>query len=183
MLLRVGAGFITPLPSKACHREDTIKDNHQFHRKTCHKSTAIFSLAAKLPGRLLEALERTMKVTHVFVQGGNAVDTFIGHFTRNDIAQQLRACVGCQECLVACPAITAPLSVNDLNAQTYGGEITLEVARFGRACTQCGACVSVCPVGLRRDAMMLWLKVRLSKTTLKDVTRKTSLRQWMHIGA
>jgi ferredoxin len=160
-----------------------VKDKHQFHRKTGQKRGAIFSLGAKLAGRLLEAPERTMEVRHVFVQGGSAVDTFIGHFTKNDITQQLRACVGCQECLVACPAITAPLSVNDLNAQTYGGEITLEVARFGRACTQCGACVSVCPVGLRRDTMMLWLKVRLSRTTLRDVTRKTSLRQWMHVGA
>jgi len=35
------------------------------------------------------------------------------------------------------------------------------VARFARSCYQCGACVAPCPVGLHRDAMMMWLKVRL----------------------
>lgn len=121
-----------------------------------------------------------MRTTPVFVQGGNSVDTFIGQFNRNEITQQLHACIGCQECLLACPTITAPLSINELNAQTYGGDISLDVARLARACTLCGACVSVCPVGLRRDTMMLWLKVRLSKTTLrKNARTATGLHQWM----
>lgn len=94
-----------------------------------------------------------------------SIGTFIGRFTGNEIVQQLQACTGCQECLLACPALAGPMRVNELNAQTYGGAITFPVARFARACTQCGACVNVCPVGLRRDAMMLWLKVRLSMST------------------
>ena len=89
------------------------------------------------------------------------MSAFLGRFTGNDIAQQLHACIGCQECLRACPSIAEPISVSDLNAQTLAAPLTYPVARFARACTQCGACVSVCPVGLHRDAMMLWLKMRL----------------------
>jgi Na+-translocating ferredoxin:NAD+ oxidoreductase RnfC subunit len=94
-------------------------------------------------------------------QEGKSMSPFLGHFTGTEIEHQLHACIGCQECLRACPSITEPIAVNDLNTQTYAGPITYSVARFARACTQCGACVSVCPIGLHRDAMMLWLKVRL----------------------
>ncbi len=103
------------------------------------------------------------------------MNTFIGHFTGNEIAQQLQACIGCQECLLACPTLTGPIRVSELNAQTYGGALTLPVEKFAKACTQCGACVSVCPVGLRRDAMMLWLKVRISEMTGKS---RWSFLQW-----
>ncbi|MDQ2884903.1 MAG: (Fe-S)-binding protein [Chloroflexota bacterium] len=89
------------------------------------------------------------------------MSAFLGRFTGNDIAQQLHACIGCQECLRACPSIAEPISVSDLNAQTLAAPLTYPVARFARSCTLCGACVSVCPVGLHRDAMMLWLKMRL----------------------
>ncbi len=90
---------------------------------------------------------------------------FIGHFTSADIAQQLHACIGCQECLLACPTIDQPVTIGHLNSQTLSGPITLPIARFARACTQCGACASVCPVGLHREAMMLWLKIRLLQVT------------------
>jgi len=48
-----------------------------------------------------------------------------------------------------------------LNRETLSGTISDPVARFAQACYQCGACVSPCPVGLHRDAMVMWLKIRL----------------------
>ena len=77
------------------------------------------------------------------------------------VQQEVRACIGCNECLLACPAVFEPITINVLNKETLGGKISAPVARFARSCYQCGACVSPCPVGLHRDAMMLWLKVRL----------------------
>lgn len=79
------------------------------------------------------------------------------------VTEELPACIGCNECLLACPALAEPLSVAQLNAQTLRGPISASVARFARACYQCGACSAsdVCPAGLHRDGMMLYLKVRL----------------------
>jgi ferredoxin len=88
------------------------------------------------------------------------------HRPRTLIAEELSACIRCNECLVACPALGEPLLVETLNSETLnsetlGGLLSPAVARFARNCYQCGACVPVCPVGLHRDSMMLWLKMRL----------------------
>jgi ferredoxin len=83
------------------------------------------------------------------------------HRSRSHVAEELSACIHCNECLVACPALPAPISVETLNQETLTGPISPEVARFARSCYQCGACVPVCPAGLHRDAMMLWIKMRL----------------------
>jgi Na+-translocating ferredoxin:NAD+ oxidoreductase RnfC subunit len=83
------------------------------------------------------------------------------HKTRSEVRQEIHACIGCNECLLACPALAEPITIDVLNKETLGGTITPPIARFARACYQCGACVSPCPSGLHRDAMMMWLKVRL----------------------
>jgi Na+-translocating ferredoxin:NAD+ oxidoreductase RnfC subunit len=83
------------------------------------------------------------------------------HKTLPQVRQEIHACIGCNECLLACPALAEPITIDVLNRETLSGAITPPVARFARACYQCGACVSPCPSGLHRDAMMLWLKVRL----------------------
>ena len=83
------------------------------------------------------------------------------HKTGAQVTQEVQACIGCNECLLACPALAEPMTIDVLNHATLGGAIPAPVARFARACYQCGACVSPCPVGLHRDAMMMWLKVRL----------------------
>ncbi|GCE10622.1 4Fe-4S dicluster domain-containing protein [Tengunoibacter tsumagoiensis] len=80
------------------------------------------------------------------------------------VRQEIQACIGCNECLMACPALSEPITIDVLNRETISGEISESVAHFARECYQCGACVSPCPVGLHRDAMMLWLKVRLLRT-------------------
>jgi|SRR5579862_1663713 len=83
------------------------------------------------------------------------------HKTGSQVVQELSACIGCNECILACPAIAEPITIDVLNRETVSGPISTAVARFARSCYQCGACVSPCPVGLHRDAMMMWLKVRL----------------------
>ena len=83
------------------------------------------------------------------------------HKNGSQVAQEVHACIGCNECLLACPALGESVTIDMLNHETLGGPISRPVAQFARACYQCGACVAPCPVGLHRDAMMMWLKVRL----------------------
>jgi len=86
------------------------------------------------------------------------------HNTVPQVAHELHACIGCNECLVACPAVTDAVTIDVLNRETLSGPISTPVARFARSCYQCGACVAPCPVGLHRDAMMMWLKVRMLRS-------------------
>ena len=86
------------------------------------------------------------------------------HKTVPQVAQELHACIGCNECLLACPAVTGSITIDVLNRETLSGPVSAPVARFARACYQCGACVAPCPVGLHRDAMMMWLKVRMLRS-------------------
>ena len=83
------------------------------------------------------------------------------HQSRSQVAGEVSACIRCNECLAACPALPVRIQIETLNRETQGERISPDVARFAQACYQCGACVPVCPVGLHRDAMMLWLKMRL----------------------
>lgn len=91
------------------------------------------------------------------------------HKTRPQVTQEIQACIGCNECLRACPALAEPITIDILNRETIAGPISEPVERFTRACYQCGACVAPCPVGLHRDAMMMWLKVRLIRTDTMGV--------------
>ena len=79
----------------------------------------------------------------------------------SQVADELAACIRCNKCLDACPALGAPITIEALNRQTLDGPISARVMRFAQSCYQCGACVPVCPVGLHRDSMMMWLKIRL----------------------
>jgi Na+-translocating ferredoxin:NAD+ oxidoreductase RnfC subunit len=90
------------------------------------------------------------------------------HKTGPQVTQEIHACIGCNECLLACPALPEPITIDVLNRETITGVISPPVARFARACYQCGACVAPCPVGLHRDAMMMWLKVRLLRSTAEE---------------
>lgn len=87
------------------------------------------------------------------------------HKTGSQVEQEIRACIGCNECILACPAVAEPITIDVLNRETLSGAVSPETAHFARACYQCGACVPPCPVGLHRDAMMMWLKVRLLRTS------------------
>jgi Na+-translocating ferredoxin:NAD+ oxidoreductase RnfC subunit len=92
------------------------------------------------------------------------------HKTKSQVEQEIQACIGCNECLLACPALAEPITIDILNRETIAGPISAPVERFTHACYQCGACVSPCPVGLHRDAMMMWLKVRLLKDSKEAQT-------------
>lgn len=83
------------------------------------------------------------------------------HRSRSQVAEELTACIRCNECLRTCPALATAIRIETLNRETLNQRISPEVAQFANACYQCGACVPVCPVGLHRDSMMLWLKMRL----------------------
>ncbi len=83
------------------------------------------------------------------------------HRSRTQVAEELAACICCNECLAACPALPLRIPIETLNRETMSECISPEISRFAEACYQCGACVPVCPVGLHRDAMMFWLKMRL----------------------
>ena len=97
-----------------------------------------------------------------FNRGTNSVVML--HKTVPQVSQELHACIGCNECLLACPVVTETITIDVLNRETLAGVISAPVARFARACYQCGACVDPCPVGLHRDAMMMLLKVRMLRS-------------------
>ncbi len=86
------------------------------------------------------------------------------HKTGLQVAQEVHACIGCGECLLACPALSESITIDVLNRETLSGAISSPMARFARSCYQCGSCVAPCPVGLHRDAMMMWMKVRLLRS-------------------
>ena len=90
------------------------------------------------------------------------------HKTGSQVAQEVHACIGCNECLFVCPALAEPITIDILNRETLSDPISDPVARFARSCYQCGACVAPCPVGLHRDAMMMWIKVRLLRYERKE---------------
>lgn len=90
------------------------------------------------------------------------------HQSRSQVAGEVSACIRCNECLAACPALPVRIQIETLNRETLGERISPDVVRFAQACYQCGACVPVCPVGLHRDAMMLWLKMRLLQSTANN---------------
>lgn len=96
------------------------------------------------------------------------------HRSRTQVAEELAACIRCNECLVACPALPLPITIETLNRETMFGRISPAVTRFAQACYQCGACVPVCPAGLHRDAMMLWLKMRLLSGDHENAANATS---------
>lgn len=83
------------------------------------------------------------------------------HRPRSQVAEELAACIRCNQCLAVCPALSTPITIETLNRETLDRPISTPVMRFAQSCYLCGACVPVCPVGLHRDSMMIWLKMRL----------------------
>ena len=95
------------------------------------------------------------------------------------VRQELDACIGCHECMRACPLPQADdVTIAALNAHAGGlGEPTEIVDRFVHACTQCHACVPVCPVDIRRSRLVLWNKLKRVPRPEERVTLQVGREQ------
>ena len=84
------------------------------------------------------------------------------------MVQEIRACIGCNECLLACPALSAADYAGRIE---YRNAIGTDLTLSGPLCSHLLPvwCMRPpCPVGLHRDAMMLWLKVRLLRSAYEE---------------
>ncbi len=78
------------------------------------------------------------------------------------VYEELDACIGCHECMRACPLPDSEsISIANLNAYA-GGTVALNssIQHFVEDCTQCDACVPVCPVNIQRSRIVLWNKLK-----------------------
>jgi len=73
------------------------------------------------------------------------------------------ACIGCNDCMLACPLPTAKLvTIAEINAAVHLPIVTNpRVAEFVMACTQCQQCVPACPADLSRADMVLYNKLKV----------------------
>lgn len=78
------------------------------------------------------------------------------------VQRELSACIGCHECMRACPLPdAATVTIGALNAYARDAAAgTPGVLRFVEDCTQCHRCVPVCPADIRRSRLVLWNKLR-----------------------
>lgn len=82
---------------------------------------------------------------------------------RDEVEREIMACIGCNDCLLACPLPEARVvTISELNHAVLSETITAEnVIAFVDACTQCRQCVPVCPADLHRADMILWNKMKV----------------------
>ena len=80
-----------------------------------------------------------------------------------DVAEQAMACIGCNDCLLACPLPESRLvRIGELNAAIHHPVIhDPNVIQFVTACTQCRQCVPACPADLSRAQMVLFNKLKV----------------------
>src|SRR5689334_23157559 len=86
---------------------------------------------------------------------------------REQVEREVMACIGCNDCLLACPLPEKQfVSIAELNAGVLAERIkNRNVAAFVNACTQCQQCVPVCPADLHRADMVLWNKMKVEDAT------------------
>lgn len=83
------------------------------------------------------------------------------------VAAQSRACIGCNDCLLACPVVESrSVTIAELNRAVRLPVIEApHVAAFLNACTQCKQCVPACPADLDRSEMVLFNKLKVEDAT------------------
>lgn len=86
-----------------------------------------------------------------------------GQALREKTIAEALACIGCNECMLACPLPeTGTVTIALLNDAVLSARVDrAEVREFAQSCTQCQQCVPVCPADLSRADMVLWNKVRV----------------------
>jgi len=80
-----------------------------------------------------------------------------------EVMDQAMACIGCNDCLLACPLPDArQITIGELNAAIHQKVIEEpSVIQFVTACTQCQQCVPACPADLSRAKMVLFNKLKV----------------------
>jgi NADPH-dependent 2,4-dienoyl-CoA reductase/sulfur reductase-like enzyme/pSer/pThr/pTyr-binding forkhead associated (FHA) protein/Fe-S-cluster-containing hydrogenase component 2/CRP-like cAMP-binding protein len=78
------------------------------------------------------------------------------------VSEELDACIGCHECMRACPLPdSATVTIGSLNNYAGGvGKPSNTALQFVQDCTQCQACVPVCPADIKRSRIVLWNKLK-----------------------
>ncbi|MDQ3985662.1 MAG: cyclic nucleotide-binding domain-containing protein [Actinomycetota bacterium] len=82
---------------------------------------------------------------------------------RDVVRHDTMACIGCNDCLLACPLPESrAVTIAELNQAVTEEQITAtNVMEFVMRCTQCQQCVPVCPADLSRADIVLWNKMKV----------------------
>lgn len=90
---------------------------------------------------------------------------------RDEVEREIMACIGCNDCMLACPLPEKRfVTIAELNAGVLAETIKApNVAAFVKACTQCQQCIPACPADLHRADMVLWNKMKVENATPNQV--------------
>ncbi len=90
----------------------------------------------------------------------------------NFILGDMEKCIGCNECMRACPVSKDDeLTIALLNEAVISSEPPKGIVKdFALNCVQCARCVPVCPPGVRRDLMILMIKSKIKSYPSKYET-------------
>lgn len=90
---------------------------------------------------------------------------------REEVEREVMACIGCNDCMLACPLPEKRfVTIAELNAGVLAETIKApNVAAFVQACTQCGQCIPACPADLHRADMVLWNKLKVENAAPNQV--------------
>lgn len=104
---------------------------------------------------------------------------------QEEVEREVMACIGCNDCLLACPLPEArAVNISELNQAVLSDTVDASnVVAFVDACTQCRQCVPVCPADLHRADMVLWNKLKVEaaepdRELLLQVGKETRPSGW-----